>query len=103
MQWSRRPKAGLLIVGLSVAALFSAPDATRAATPETAALEQSDGSTNGVAFSPEVLQALPADRAGTISGILTKDPVLKLVHYLSLREGQTRSGAQGSVKVSHQG
>jgi hypothetical protein len=80
MQWSKAPKAGLFIIGLSVAALFSAPDQARAAMPETDALQQIDRSAAGAPFSPEGLQTLPADMLGTRDSVLTKDPVLKLVH-----------------------
>ncbi len=80
MHWSKAPKAGLFVIGLIVAALFSAPDQARAATSQADALRQADRITIGAPFGPAIQQTLPADMLGTRDSVLTKDPVLKLVH-----------------------
>jgi len=80
MQWINAPKAGLFVIGLSVAALFSAPDQARAATPEADALRQADRIIIETPFGPTIQQGLPADMLGTRASVLTQDPVLKLAH-----------------------
>ena len=80
MHWSKAPKAGLFVIALGVAALFSAPDQARAATPEADALRQADRIMIEVPFGPAIQQGLPADMLGTRDSVLTKDPVLRLVH-----------------------
>jgi hypothetical protein len=80
MNWLNFMKGVCLVAALGVTALLGAPDVARAATPEADALQQSDRSTNGAAFGSAIQQGLPADWAGSASGVLTKDPVLKLVH-----------------------
>ena len=73
-------KGVCLVAALGATAVLGAPDVARAATPEADALQQSERSTNGAAFGSAIQQGLPADWANSVSGVLTKDPVLKLVH-----------------------
>ena len=80
MSWSEAPKAGLFVIGLSVAALLSAPDQARAATSQADAYLQTGQITIGTPFGPAIQQGLPADMLGTSTSVLTKDPVLKLAH-----------------------
>ena len=76
MKWLKFMKGACLVAALGVTALLGAPDVARAATPEADALRQSDQSTFGSA----IQQTLPAGLLGTRDSVLTKDPVLKLVH-----------------------
>jgi len=80
MHWSKAPKAGLFVIGLSVAALFSAPDQARAARSQADALQQTGPGAIGAPFGPAIQQGLPADMLGTRDSVLTQDPVLKLAH-----------------------
>ena len=80
MQWSKAPKAGLFVIGLSVAAMFSAPDQARAATSEADAFQQADRIIIETPFGPAIQQGLLADMPGTRDSVFTKDPVLKLAH-----------------------
>ena len=80
MQWSKAPKTCLFVVGLSVAALFSAPDQARAATSEADAFQQADRIIIETPFGPAIQQGLLADMPGTRDSVLTKDPVLRLAH-----------------------
>jgi hypothetical protein len=80
MQWSKVPKAGLFVIGLSVAALFSAPDQARAATSEADAFRQAGRIIIETPFGPAVQQSLPAGPLGAGSSVLTTDPLLKLAH-----------------------
>ncbi len=80
MKWLKFMKGACLVAALGVTALLGAPDVARAATPDADALQQSERSTNGAPFGSAIQQTLPADRAGSASGALTKDPILKLVH-----------------------
>ena len=78
------PKISKFLAATALATILTAmvfaPDQARAATPEADALQQSERSTNGAAFGSAIQQGLPADWANSVSGVLTKDPVLKLVH-----------------------
>ena len=80
MQFSKAPKAGLLVIGLSIAALFSVPDQARAATSQADTLRQADRITIGAPLGSAIQLGLPAVLLGTRDSVLTKDPVLKLVH-----------------------
>ena len=80
MNWLNFMKGVCLVAALGATALLGTPDVARAATPGADALQQSERSTNGAAFGSAIQQTLPAGLLGTRDSVLTKDPVLKLVH-----------------------
>ncbi len=78
------PKISKFLVATALATILTAmvftPDKARATTPEADTLRQADRITIEVPFGPAIQQGLPADMLGTRDSVLTKDPVLKLVH-----------------------
>ncbi len=61
-------------------AMVFAPDQARATTSEADALRPTGQTMIGAPFGPAIQQTLPADMLGTRDSVLTKDPVLKMVH-----------------------
>ncbi len=80
MKCALAPKTGLFVIALGVAALFSAPDQARAATSEADAFRPTGQTMIGAPFGSAIQQGLPADMLCTRDSVLTKDPVLRLVH-----------------------
>ena len=78
------PKISKFLAATALATILTAmvftPDKARAATAEADALRQADRIIIETPFDPAIQQTLPADMLGTRDSVLTKDPVLKLVH-----------------------
>ncbi len=78
------PKISKFLAAKALATILTAmvftPDKARAATSEADAFRPTGQATIGAPFGSAIQQGLPADMLGTRDSVLTKGPVLKLVH-----------------------